>query len=166
MHGFSTGIQQIIQTSKSLRNSGQHDWLVESIILLFVVSDTRATRWRHLEAALAAIGSQAEPVLNCIQDEQDSGREKPLDIENLLVDIIPSILGLPGEYFRHCYYQVSLTILEYPFLQGRGFVFASQFAQHLPLPSTGQYLEATINIIESSETSIPVKMSALKAIHK
>lgn len=115
MHGFSTGIKQIIQTSKSLRDSGQHDWLVESIILLFVVSDSRATRWRHLEAALAAIGSQAEPVLNCIQDEQDSGREKPLDIENLLVDIIPSILGLPGEYFRHYYYQVSLTIFRVSF---------------------------------------------------
>jgi len=105
MRGFSTGTQQIIQISKSLRDSGQHDWLVEMIIQPFAAFDSQFTRWRHLEATLAALGSQAESILDCIQDEQDSGREKPLDIENLLVNIVPSILGLPGEYRRHCCYR-------------------------------------------------------------
>jgi len=104
MRGFSTRTQQIIQISKSLRDSGQHDWLVKMIIRLFAVFDSQITRWRHLEAALAALGSHAESILDCIQDEQDSGREKPLDIENLLVNIVPSILGLPGGYWRHCCY--------------------------------------------------------------
>lgn len=104
MCGFSTGTQQIIQISKSLRDSGQHNWLVKMIIRLFAVFDSQITRWRHLEAALAALGTHAESILDCIQDEQDSGREKPLDIENLLVNIVPSILGLPGGYWRHCCY--------------------------------------------------------------
>jgi len=104
MCGFSTGTQQIIQISKSLRDSGQHNWLVKMIIRLFAVFDSQITRWRHLEAALAALGTHAESILDCIQDEQNSGRERPLDIENLLVNIVPSILGLPGGYWRHCCY--------------------------------------------------------------
>jgi hypothetical protein len=62
----------------------------------------QAIRWRPLEAALAAIGSQAEPVLDCVQDEQDSGREKPIDIENFLANVIPSILNLPREFDMFC----------------------------------------------------------------
>lgn len=58
------------------------------------------------------------------------------------------------------------TIAEHPFLQGRGFVFASQFAQLLPLQSSGQYLEAAMHVIESNEASVPVKVSAIKAVHK
>lgn len=55
---------------------------------------------------------------------------------------------------------------EYPFLQGRAFVFASQYAKLLPLQLAGQYLEAAIHVIEASEPGIPVKISAVKAIHK
>lgn len=55
-------------------------------------------RWKPLEAALAAVGSQAESVLDCVQDEQDSEREKPIDIEHFLVTAIPSILGLAREF--------------------------------------------------------------------
>jgi hypothetical protein len=53
-------------------------------------------RWRPLEAALAAIGSQAEAVQDCVEDEQDAGRPKPIDIEFLLSDIIPAVLNLSG----------------------------------------------------------------------
>ena len=56
-------------------------------------------RWRPLEAALASIGSQAESILDCIDDETGSGREKPIDIESLLVKVIPSLLGLCGMIF-------------------------------------------------------------------
>ncbi|KAJ7098486.1 hypothetical protein B0H15DRAFT_579525 [Mycena belliarum] len=59
-------------------------------------------RWRPLEAALAAIGSQAEAVQDCVEDEQDAGRAKPIDIESLLSDIVPSVLGLSGPRFRIC----------------------------------------------------------------
>jgi hypothetical protein len=56
--------------------------------------------------------------------------------------------------------------IEHPFLQGRGFVFASQFARLLPLQSSDQYLEAALQVIESSEAGVPIKISAIKAVHK
>lgn len=55
---------------------------------------------------------------------------------------------------------------EFPFLQGRGFVFASQFAKVLPLQMAGQYLEVAMHVIESNSAGIPVKVSAVKAVHK
>jgi len=53
-------------------------------------------RWRPLEGALAALGSQAEAVLDGIEDEQESGRPKPIDIDSLLVNVIPPILSASG----------------------------------------------------------------------
>lgn len=53
--------------------------------------------WRPLEASLAVIGSQSEDVLTCVEDELDSGREKPINIDYLLVEVIPSFLSLDGK---------------------------------------------------------------------
>lgn len=55
---------------------------------------TLPSRWRALEASLAAIGSQAEDVLDVIDDERESGRAKPIDIESLLTNVIPNFLVL------------------------------------------------------------------------
>lgn len=55
------------------------------------------SRWRPLEAALTAVGSQAETIQECIDDEQESGRNRPIDIESLLSNVIPTILGQSGE---------------------------------------------------------------------
>lgn len=54
----------------------------------------------------------------------------------------------------------------FPFLQGRGFVFASQYAKLLPDQLAGQYLDASVQVIEATEAGIPVKISAVKAVHK
>ncbi|KAI5824132.1 ARM repeat-containing protein [Schizophyllum commune Tattone D] len=124
-------LQQMVQSSQQARDGGQEDW------------------WRPLEASLAAIGSQSETILDCIEDELESGRDKPIDIEYILRDIVPSVLSLSA----------------HPFLQGRGFVFASQYAKLLPLQLAGQYLEAAIQVIESSEAGVPVKVSAVRAVH-
>ncbi|KAG6380709.1 armadillo-type protein [Boletus reticuloceps] len=128
---FQDNLQQIIGSCQTTREAGVPSW------------------WKPLEAGLAAIGSQAEDILECIEDEQDSGRQKPLDVEQLLANVIPSLLHLT----------------EFPFLQGRGFVFASQFAKVLPLQMAGQYLEVAMHVIESDSASIPVKVSAVKAVH-
>ncbi len=56
--------------------------------------------------------------------------------------------------------------VEFPFLQGRAFVFASQYAKLLPGQLAVQYLEAAIQVLETSEAGVPVKVSAVKAIHK
>jgi importin-9 len=53
-------------------------------------------RWKSLEAGLAAMGSQAEAVLDCVEDEEDSGHPKPIDIEYLLSNVVPSVLSLSG----------------------------------------------------------------------
>ena len=73
---FQTTIHRVVVESEQARNSGSQDW------------------WRTLEAALAAIGSQAEDVLDAIDDERDSGRGKPIDIEALLTNVIPNFLVL------------------------------------------------------------------------
>lgn len=57
-------------------------------------------------------------------------------------------------------------ILECPFLQGRGFVFASQFSRLLPQEIAGSYLDAAIRVIENDNAQIPIKVSAVKAIQK
>ena len=54
----------------------------------------------------------------------------------------------------------------YPFLQGRGLVFASRFAKLLSEGIAGQYLDAAVQVIESSETGIPFKISAVKAVQQ
>jgi hypothetical protein len=128
---FQDNLQQIIGSCQTTQEAGAPSW------------------WKPLEAGLAAIGSQAEDILECLEEEQDSARQKPLDIEHLLANVIPSLLQLT----------------EFPFLQGRGFVFASQFAKVLPLQMAGQYLEVAMHVIESDSASVPVKVSAVKAVH-
>lgn len=107
-------------------------------------------------------------MLDCIEDEHDSGRGKPIDIEYLLTNVIPSILNVSGRIKPACFASTMLITLsiEHPFLQGRGFVFASQYAKLLPLDSAGRYLDAAIQVVEATEAGIPVKISAVKAVHK
>ncbi|KDQ62857.1 hypothetical protein JAAARDRAFT_146629 [Jaapia argillacea MUCL 33604] len=124
-------VQRVVSESRQAKEAGHENW------------------WRPLEASLAAVGSQADSILECIEDEQDSGRAKPIQIESLLTDVVPSLLGLS----------------DCPFLQGRGFVFASQFSKLLPAQLAGQYLEAAIHVIEAEEAGIPIKVSAVKAVN-
>ncbi|KAK7063933.1 ARM repeat-containing protein [Favolaschia claudopus] len=128
---LQSSVHEIINASKQTREAGRSDW------------------WKPLEAGLAAIGSQADAVQEYIEDEQDVGRAKPIDIELLLSDVVPSVLGLS----------------EFPFLQGRGFVFASQYAELLPVQMAGQYIEAAIHVIETGDAGAPVKLSAVRAVH-
>ena len=53
-----------------------------------------------------------------------------------------------------------------PFLQGRAFVFASQYTKVLPVEMAGQYLQATVQVLEASEANVPIKISAVKAVLK
>ena len=53
-------------------------------------------RWRPLEAILVALGSVSEALLDFCDDEEEAGREKPIDIESLLSNVIPQLLVLSG----------------------------------------------------------------------
>ncbi|PCH34394.1 ARM repeat-containing protein [Wolfiporia cocos MD-104 SS10] len=124
-------IQQITTQTNEARNAGNLDW------------------WRPLEAILAAVGSQAEAILDWIDDEVMAGRPNPVDIELLLSTVVPNLLSLS----------------DCPFLQGRAFVFASQYTKILPAEMAGQYLHATVQVLEASDASIPIKVSAIRAVH-
>jgi importin-9 len=51
-------------------------------------------------------------------------------------------------------------------LQGRAFVFASQFASLFPVELGAQYLDAACQVVEAQDAGVPVKISAIKAIQK
>ncbi|KAH9046970.1 ARM repeat-containing protein [Lactarius deliciosus] len=104
--------------------------------------------WRPLESVFAILGSQAEAILDISNDEHDAGRPRPIDIEYILTHVIPSLL----------------TLSAYPFLQGRCLFLASRFSDLLPPDVRGQYLDAAVQVIESSETEVPFKVSAVKSI--
>ena len=76
---FHTTVNKAVAEARTKREGGDLDW------------------WRPLEASLAVIGSQSEDVLTCVEDELDAGREKPINIDYLLVEVIPSFLSLDGQ---------------------------------------------------------------------
>ncbi|EJD03488.1 ARM repeat-containing protein [Fomitiporia mediterranea MF3/22] len=104
--------------------------------------------WRPLEAALVALGSVSDGVTDFCEDEEEAGRPKPINIEVLLTDVIPQLLSLS----------------DCPFLQGRSFVFASQYSKLLPSQLADQYMSAAITVMENENAGIPIKVSAVKAI--
>lgn len=55
------------------------------------------SRWRPLEAALAAVGSLSEAIQDIVAEEEEEGNPKPIDIESLLMNVIPSTLSRNGE---------------------------------------------------------------------
>lgn len=53
---------------------------------------------------------------------------------------------------------------ECPFLQGRAFVFASQFSDILQPEIALQYLNAAIQVLEAPDASIPIRVSAVRSV--
>lgn len=96
----------------------------------------------------------------------DAGRAKPIDVEWLLRDVVPALLVLSGKIFFTERIALSNISPEFPFLQGRSFVLASQFSKLLPSELASQYLDASVQVLEASEAGVPVKISAIKAIQK
>ncbi|GFZ49805.1 hypothetical protein JCM24511_07208 [Saitozyma sp. JCM 24511] len=120
-----------------------------------IVSDSPALRaggspdwWKPLEAALALIGGVADDIRNILDEDVEKGSEKSFDVQYLFDQVVPGLLNQT----------------ETPFLQGRAFVFASQFATLLPDALAGQYLAAAVQALESGDVKIPVKLSAVKTI--
>jgi hypothetical protein len=129
---IGTAVPRVVESANAARDAGDANW------------------WRALEAALAAVGAQAEAIAEVVQDEAEAGKPSPIDVERLLTGVVPALLRL-----REC-----------PFLQGRAFVFASQFARLFPPALGAQYLDAAAQVVEAPEAGVPVKISAIKAIQK
>ncbi|OCF34393.1 hypothetical protein I316_03907 [Kwoniella heveanensis BCC8398] len=104
--------------------------------------------WKLLESALALIGGVSDDLRNVLDEDEAAARAPSFDVQYLFDQVIPGLLGQSDT----------------PFLQGRAFVFASQFASLLSDGLASQYLGAAVHVLESSEVPVPVKISAVKTI--
>lgn len=80
---------------------------------------------------------------------QSTGAPAPIDAGYWFNNVIPDLLNSADT----------------PFLQGRAFIFASQFADELGTMAE-RYLAAAVEAMASDEVSIPVKISAVKTVKK
>jgi hypothetical protein len=103
-----------------------------------------------LEAILALLGGIADDVRNVLDDDSASHRPPSIDLASLFDNVIPGLLNSSDT----------------PFLQGRAFVFASQYASSLSPQLAGQYLGAATTALGADNVSTPVKISAVKTIKK
>lgn len=104
--------------------------------------------WKPLEALLAVLGTHSESILEYIETEESEGHAKPIHIDVLVGEIVPQLASAS----------------DYPFLQGRAIVFASQYASILPQDLQAQYLQASWMILKNESSGVPVKVSGVKAI--
>ncbi|KAG0276851.1 hypothetical protein BGZ95_006953 [Linnemannia exigua] len=100
--------------------------------------------WKAQESSLLAVGLMAEKLCEGIK----GGSSSPIDI---------------GALFDHLVL-ANLSEHSLPFLQGRSFVFASQFAPILPLNLAAQYVSSAVEAILNAPSAV-VKVSALKALN-
>lgn len=103
-----------------------------------------------------------------LDKDQTEGRDKSFDVQYLFDQVIPGLLDQSGKAFSVSVKVVMTDDLssDTPFLQGRAFVFASQFASLLPEPLAVQYLAAAVSALASPNITVPVKISAVKTIKK
>jgi hypothetical protein len=105
-------------------------------------------------------------------EESNEGVTESFDLENLFKEVVPNLLNSSGNSppnfdMRKKFLIPPPPIPDSPFLQGRAFVFASQYV--LTLAETGiskQYLEAAVQALEAPGVESVVKISAIKTIRK
>lgn len=99
---------------------------------------------------LALLGGIADDVRNVLEDDEMSQRSPSIDLGHLFDQVVPGLLNSADT----------------PFLQGRAFVFASQYASSLSPELAGQYLGAAVSALGAENVTIPVKLSAVRTIKK
>ncbi|KAG0198042.1 Importin 9 [Mortierella sp. GBA30] len=108
--------------------------------------------WKIQESNLLAVGLVAEEIGDILLLNGKGGQQQrqlcPIDV---------------GALFDHVVF-ANLSAHDVPFLQGRSFVFASQFAKLLPSNLASQYVSAAVEAILRSPSAV-VKISALKALN-
>jgi len=117
------------------------------------LADSNASRaagnsdwWKIQEACLMAVGRTSEELIQGLQDKET-----------------PASFDLAG-LFEHVVLE-NMKLTQYPFAQGRAFVFASEYAQVLPTNLAEQYVRAAVEALQTPNGTIPVKISALKALN-
>ncbi|KAI9315923.1 armadillo-type protein [Dichotomocladium elegans] len=105
-----------------------------------------ANWWKIQEACLCAMGRSADDMMQAIKD---GSRNLRFDIKSLFDHVIIDSIRATG-----C-----------PFLQGRALVFASELVDILPGELASEYVRVSAEALRSPESSIPVKISALRALN-
>jgi hypothetical protein len=127
--------------------------------------------WKGYESALAIVGAVSTDLLVHVQERAAAGQPPVFDLARLFTSIVPAYLTASGRSFARLRESTTmadewLAGADSPFLQGRSFVFASQFSQALPAELANQYIDAAIQVLEASEAGVPVKVSAVRALNK
>lgn len=133
-------------------------------------------RWKPLEASLALVGGVSEVLLETLEEEESQGlQQKSFNLGFIFDQVIPGFLTAKGLFFRtqHAFFFADAadsallsSFLDFPFLQGRSFVVASQYATALAPSLASQYLDAAVQVLENSELGVSVKLSAVRTIKK
>lgn len=100
--------------------------------------------WKAQESSLLAVGLMAEDICDAIKN----GESSPINVAALFDHVVLA----------------NLSAHDIPFLQGRSFIFASQFAPILPINLAAQYVSAAVDAILNAQSAV-VKVSALKALN-
>ncbi|KAI7903140.1 armadillo-type protein [Cokeromyces recurvatus] len=101
--------------------------------------------WKIQESCLLAVGRLSEELADSLADES---KKVQFDLKSL---------------FDHVVLE-DMKLSDLPFLQGRAFVFASEFAKILPNDMSSQYVSVAVQALQSPNSGIPVKISALRAL--
>lgn len=154
---LSAAVQRRVAEANEARARGEEDW------------------WKVQEGCLTAVGAPAEAITEILTSVA-AGKDS-LNIEALFSEIVmPNVDNAGGcgsgaamKYLliRRTQTPCNLcTCPGVPFLQGRCFVFASQYADALPVQLAQRFLEAAVKAIELDSTSVPVKISAVRTVKK
>ncbi|KAI8368240.1 armadillo-type protein [Radiomyces spectabilis] len=106
----------------------------------------KADWWKIQEACLLVIGRLSEELMEALEDEN---RKVQFDLKSL---------------FDHVVLE-DMKAADFPFLQGRAFVFASEFAKILPVNMASEYVAVAVHALKSPVSGVPVKISALRALN-
>ncbi|GAA5974253.1 hypothetical protein JCM11641_003356 [Rhodosporidiobolus odoratus] len=104
--------------------------------------------WKGYESALAVAGSISEDLIEHVQEQAEGGKQPVFALERVFEGVVMTYL----------------TATDFPFLQGRAFVFASQYAEVLPQQLAQQYINAAIVVLDAADAGVPVKVSAVRAL--
>jgi hypothetical protein len=154
---LQAAFERAAQRAEQQKAAGDEDW------------------WKGYDSALAVVGAVAEDLIDHVQECQEEAKSPAFALEPVFQGVVMTYLTANG---AHCFqyfdsmrradltFSGLLAIADVPFLQGRAFVFASQFAELLPTQLAKQYLDAAISVLDSADASIPVKVSAVRALTK
>ncbi|CAO3648112.1 unnamed protein product [Mucor hiemalis] len=101
--------------------------------------------WKIQESCLLSVGRLSDELMEALAD---GSKGVQFDLRGM---------------FDHVVLE-DMKSAEHPFLQGRAFVFASEFAKILPAEMSSQYVSVAVHALQAPTSGIPVKISALRAL--